>query len=142
MIEQVVNMKKRYQALVAKFSKADFDGYFAEYFTLHTCVTSVRWSQENDCGNFMLVASDVEFTPAYRLKHAELEKDIDIEDGLFCTIRVDNTYKTNLRELYEAVTDLRRLLEATDVLEHVFGFDVEVTATKNGVILVRWGEEE
>jgi hypothetical protein len=132
-------MKKRYQALVERFTKADFEGYFAEYFTLHKCVSSVVWSQENDCGNSILVAPDVVITPAYRLQHKELEKDIHMEDGMFCILQIDETYKTAHRELYDAIMDLRKLLDATDVLEHVFGDDVEITATKAGITVEAWG---
>ncbi len=140
MVEQIVNMKKRYQALVERFTKGNFESYFAEFFALHTCVRGVRWIQEKDSGDTLFSDPDVNLTPRYLLQHQEFKSQLD---GVWLnTDLIEQEDKQTSRELYEAVIDLRSLFEAKDVFEHVFGDDVDITATKAGITVSPWGTGE
>jgi hypothetical protein len=147
MLEQVVNFKKRYQALVEKYTLEDFEAYFAEFFARHTCVKAVLWSQEDDASEFLLQSPEFDITPGYLSNHPAVVEHILAtkltrdDSPLFETYSVEKKDKEQYPELYEAVLDIRKLFEGRDVFKHVFKTDVDVVAhPKTGIVIIKWGE--
>jgi hypothetical protein len=133
MIDQVLNMKKRYDALVQKFSEEDFKAYFAEFFTLYPIVTYVCWTQLDD------TVRDPMFiiAPAYLARHSELEGGL-VDEGMVNLVDIKKEHRNTYAPLWNAAVDIRRLLEAKDVLEYVFGTESFVSATPEGVKSDPW----
>ena len=136
MVEQIVNMKKRYMSLVQRYTQADFEAYFAEFFALHQTVIGVRWIQEQDARHLLIPQPDVSLSAAFMITHRDFDK--ELQGGWLDSASIDKYDKVKYPELYEAVVDLRKLFEASDVFEHVFGSDVDVTASKTRLIVREW----
>lgn len=139
MIEQVVNMKKRYESLVKQFTQENFEAYFAEFFATHQCVTAVQWAQEDGgVSNIIIGSPYFQLSAGYLKTNPGLDQ-LLTEDLMFPTWKVDKSYREEYTALYDAVVDIRKLMEAEDVLAHVFGRDVDITATPYNLLVEQWG---
>ena len=140
MLEQVVNLKKRYMKLVQQYDRSDFAGYFAEFFALHKCVEEVKWLQEDDTGSFLVRGIRFKLTPNYIRLHPDLWE--LLEDTWWVPMwKIDKHHKVNHVELYEAVQNMNKLCEGADVFKYVFGLDVDVHITPKTLTVKKWGED-
>ena len=133
MVEQIVNMKKRYKALVERFTKEDFDQYFAEFFTLHTCLKYIRWQQyPSKKGRMKVVEILVSVNPGYVLTHTTVSDHVH-RMSLLDTTDITSAHKNDFPQLWDAIVDLRALVRAVDVLEFLFTDHAVVEATSKGI---------
>jgi len=137
MIEQVVNMKKRYTKLVEQFTMLEFEAYFAEFFARHQCVQEFTWTQEDNCGKLLINNLEFLLSPGYLQSHPTLKAFVNDRGRI--QIQAVNQWRTpEYQSLYEAAVDVYTLLEAEDVLDHVFGRDLNIRVDKNGFTNLRW----
>jgi len=132
MVEQIVNMYNRYMTLVRRYEMADFDRYFAEYFALHTCLQSVRWEQHPINGKLTVMEILVSVNPGYALTHPKISDFVHRLSHLD-TSDVTSAHKDAFPQLWDAIVDLRALVRAVDVLEHLFTNHCMVEATSKGI---------
>lgn len=142
MVEQVVNMKKRYYKVVERFTKEDFIQYFAEFFAIHSCVTAVKWKQVDGEGIFFISRVTFELGYGYVRNHPALQEVVEDRGYDVLIYKIGQHDKVKHVELYEAVQDMRQLLEGVDVFEHVFGGKVDVSVTREELTVSKWGDED
>ncbi len=140
MVEQIVNMHKRYMTLVRGYKVDDFDQYFAEYFALHTCVKYVRWQQYPVKGKLKIAEILMAVNPGYTMTHPQISN-FTHRMSLLDTTEITKEHKINFLQVWDAIEDLRGLLRAVDVLEHVFTDHCIVEATSKGVQISHINEQ-
>lgn len=134
MIDQVLTMKRRYEALVGRFTHADFEGWFAEFFNRYPDVLEVDWYQETP--DMTIDEPRLLLSPSFLKGHSELAK--DLKDGWWDAGLLLESDKNVRRNLYDASKDLAHLMSAQDVLFHVLGEDMTVNVTREKLTVTSW----
>ena len=153
MIEQVMSLKSRYDKMVKGFKEEDFKGWFTEFFALYPMVTMIRWTQYTPYFNdgdecvFSVNDPEVELSLAYIQAHPGLDvtsaeygdcvddEGVDLPDRHISTFRIDRKYKKEYPDLHDALTSIKELFTAEDILRHVFGEHAEVVVTPEKIVV-------
>ena len=157
MIEQAMQLKKRYDKMVKGFKEEDFKGWFVEFFALYPFITTIRWVQYTPYFNdgdacvfgiqepeLELSASWVAANPGINLsgsgypKMAQDEEDDEAEDEkslILDTYVFTKDQGKAYPDMRDAVKAIEELFKAEDILRHVFGEHVEVVVTPEKIVV-------
>jgi hypothetical protein len=156
MIEQAMQLKKRYEKMVNGFREEDFKGWFVEFFNLYPFIERIQWTQYTPYFNdgepcefgvndpeLQLSAAYIDLNPGLSVgtpdwgtaPSDDREEDEAIDSQWLSTYSVDKSHREQWPQLYEAVSSLKALFEAQDILQHVFGEHSFVTVTPEKIVV-------
>ena len=156
MIEQAMQLKKRYDKMVFSFKEEDFKGWFLEFFKLYSFVTTIRWTQFTPYYNdgsecvFGVNEPEIELSMSYLKKHPGLNvmgseyykgEGEPPQSRTVSTYGIDKKYKVEYPELYDALESIKELFTAEDILRHVFGEHAEVVVTPEKIVVEEYDHD-
>jgi hypothetical protein len=147
MIEQAIQLKKRYDKMVRGFTEDNFKAWFTEFFKLYPFITMIQWRQytpyayDGKLPMFGIDDPELELSAAYVQAHPELSVVSPVyhidEYAPAPSDRFVTTYRSDLRnipDLVDAVKSIKALFEAEDILQHVFGDPTQIRATPDTLV--------
>jgi len=143
MIEQVMQLKNRYDKMVREFKEEDFKGWFAEFFKLYPFIVKIRWEQSpkgcdeygNELIHWVVNQLEVWLSISFVKKYPGFHGLWDQPDVYLVIADFTKEQHKQYPDLGEAVKALRELFKAEDVLQHVFGNGVKVIVTPEAITI-------
>lgn len=149
MMNQILQLRKRYHNTFKRYTKEDFSEYLQEFFRVNTQFDAIMWSQEEHELSEPVVRLTPKFIDANIGVLELLEKGTRILDST--KILFYEERKRQFRDLASSLHLLKDILEAKELFFHLFGkwVDVRVTSNESGAITLEvteipltWGEED
>ena len=153
MIEQAMQLHKRYRKMVEGFTQEQFEGWFNEFFRLYPFIAKITWEQyapsfnDGDPCTFDVHDPDIELTPAFIAEHPELEVtcseygyEEEDDDGNPVPDRCISKYSFTKEQqkalplVADALSSLEDLFKAEDILCAVFGENAKVVVTPEQIV--------